>query len=178
MTSCLALLIQSILVIHVLKPIFPLPYPSRLHACLPFWVAYITLSFFSSFLASFSLPVCLTNKTIQFHFHDYIALISLSCWSTLLDHEIFSFIVLPLFLSELVLSDVGFLKAHLSTSLSPSTSTPYLGYRLESILSTWRLACLNGKFSRWQSWEYINVPWSPDLASGSTLAHSFSLRQM
>ena len=28
---------------------------------------------------------------------------------------------------QLVLADVGFLKAHLSTSLAPSTSTPYLG---------------------------------------------------
>ena len=64
---------------------------------------------------------------------------------------------------QLALNDVGFLKAHLSTSLSPSTSAPHLGYRLEFILSTWRLAWLNGNFSCWQSWEFINVPWSSDL---------------
>ena len=28
---------------------------------------------------------------------------------------------------QLVLTDVGFFKAHLSTSLAPLTSTPYLG---------------------------------------------------
>ena len=119
-------------------------------SCMPTFLICIHsfILFFSSFLASFSLHVSLTNKTIQFPFHDYIALFSLPCWSTPLDREIISFIVLPLFLSELVLTDVGFLKAHLSISISPSTSTPYLGYRLESILSTWRLACLNGKFSR------------------------------
>ena len=35
---------------------------------------------------------------------------------------------------QLVLIDVGFLKAHLSTILTPLTLAPYLGYRLEFII--------------------------------------------
>ena len=75
----------------------------------------------------FFISFFILNKP-KLHFHDYIALLY-----PLLDCEIFSFIVLPIFLYKLMLTDVGFLKAHLSTSLAPSTSTPYLGYRVEFI---------------------------------------------
>lgn len=83
-----------------------------------------------------------------------------------------------IFLYKLVLTDVGFLKAHLSTSLAPSTSAPYLGNRQEFLLGMLRLACLNGKFSHWKSWECINVPWLSDLTNGSTSNPLFALRKM
>ena len=56
---------------------FPLPYPSWFLAHLFFWAAYI-ISFiiFSSFLPSFSMAVCLLNKTSHLLFHNYTSLIS------------------------------------------------------------------------------------------------------
>ena len=49
---------------------------------------------------------------------------------------------LQIFVFALVLDDVGFLKAHLPTSLTPPTSTLYLEMRLEIIVVPWNLHAL------------------------------------
>ena len=114
------------------KPITPW------HDHLPFsfsvYSSSIALSVMTSHMPTFLSHIHLFIFFISFFFlnkpelpfHHYIALPY-----PLLDCEIFSFIVLPIFVYKLVLTDVGFLKAHLSTSLAPSSSSPYLGYRLE-----------------------------------------------
>ena len=95
---------------------FSLPYTSWLPACLLFWVAHIFLIFSSSF--------SLWIKPFNF-----LSMTTFLCYPY---HEncltMRSFIYSPTtHYVQLVLTDVGFLKAHLSTSLSPSTSTHYLG---------------------------------------------------
>ena len=61
-----------------------------------------------------------------------------------------SFMVLQIILgSMLELDDVEFLKVHLPIDLVPSTSTLYLGSRLEIIWSALELAFINGKPPRW-----------------------------
>jgi len=78
--ACLSLFFLQTHISHpCLKPIF--------HRLIShnFTHAYFSLNrihsfiHFSSFLPYFSISVCLTNKTMQFPFHDYIALFSLPC---------------------------------------------------------------------------------------------------
>ena len=55
---------------------FPLPYPSHLHAFLPFWVSYIPLSFFLvHFWLIFPFPFALRIKPLSF-----LSMITLPCF--------------------------------------------------------------------------------------------------
>ena len=94
---------------------FPLPYPSWFLAHLFFWAAYI-ISFIisSSFLPSFSMPDFLPNKTSHLLFHNYTSLISFPRNKPCYYWDLFP-LVPPNLLYKLTLTDVGFLKAHLST---------------------------------------------------------------
>ena len=108
-----------------------LPYISWLSTCLPLWVAHIFLIFSLSF--SFWIK--------PFRFLSMTTLLCYPCHKNCF--TLISFIYsLNAHYVQLVLTDVGFLKAHLSTSLSPSNSAPHLGYRLEFILSTGGLHAL------------------------------------
>ena len=99
----------------MLESTFSLHYTSWFPACLPFWVAHIFLIFSLSF-SLWIKPFIFLSMTTLLH---YI------CHKNCL--TIISFIYSPtIHYVQLVLTDVRFLKAHLSTSLSPSTSTPYL----------------------------------------------------
>ena len=100
----------------MLESTFSLPYTSWLLACLPFWVAHIFLIFSLSFafwIKPFSFLSMNTFLCYPCH-KNCLTLISFIYSAT--THYV-----------QIVLTDVGFLKAHLSTSLSPLTSTPYLG---------------------------------------------------
>jgi hypothetical protein len=59
----------------------------------------------------------------------------------------------------LVLDDVGFIKALLLTSLSPSTLTHYMGSRLYIFIVLWRFHALMVGFLTYDS---ENTPISPD----------------
>ena len=95
---------------------FSLPYTSWLPTCLPFWVAHIFLIFSLSFFFWIKPFSFLSMTTLFFYpFHK-------NCL------YLISFIYSPTtHYVQLVLPDVGFLEAHISTSISPSTSAPYLG---------------------------------------------------
>ena len=116
------------------KPI--MPWHDHLPFSLSVYSSSITLFVMTSHMPTFLSRINLLIFFISFfllnkpklHFHDYIVLAY-----PLLDCDIFSFIVLPIFLYKLMLINGGFLKAHLSTSLAPSTLAPCLGYRLEFI---------------------------------------------
>ena len=114
--SWLLTLFPSKLIHHPCQSLLFMPYTSWFPACLPFWVAYIFL-IFSLYFSFWIKP---------FSFLSMTTLLCYPCHKNCL--TVRSFIYSPTtHYVQLVLTDVGFLKAHLSTSLAPSVSAPYLG---------------------------------------------------
>lgn len=78
----------------------------------------------------------------------------------------------------LTLVDVGFLKAHLPIGLIPSTTTHYLGLRLEKVYGTWDPACLNGRYPCHLLRKFINVSWQKNSTVHLTSTSPFMAGRM
>ena len=74
--------------------------------------------------------------------------------------------------------DVRFLKAHIPIGLIPSTTTHYLGLRLEKVYGTWEPACLNGRYPCQLLRKFINVSWKKNYTIHSTSTNLFMACRM